>query len=84
MDVEQRVRKVVARQLKVDEKEVKPESDFVRDLGAESIQSIELVACFEEEFDIEMDEQAALAVRTVGSAAEFIKKTIEESGGKTQ
>ncbi|UCC23735.1 MAG: acyl carrier protein [Planctomycetota bacterium] len=55
MDVEQRVRKVVARQLKVDEKEVKLESDFVRDLGAESIQSIELVACFEEEFDIEMD-----------------------------
>lgn len=84
MDIEQRVRKVVARQLKVDEKEVKPESDFVRDLGAESIQSIELVACFEEEFDIEMDEQAALAVRTVGSAVEFIKKTIEESGGKTQ
>lgn len=84
MDVEQRVRKVVARQLKVDEKEVKPESDFVRDLGAESIQSIELVACFEEEFDIEMDEQAALAVRTVGSAVEFIKKVIEEGGGKTQ
>jgi acyl carrier protein len=83
MDVEQRVRKVVARQLKLDEKEVKPESDFVRDLGAESIQSIELVACFEEEFDIEMDEQAALAVRTVGSAVEFIKKAIGEGGGKT-
>jgi len=84
MDIEQRVRKVVARQLKLDEKEVKLESEFVRDLGAESIQSIELVALFEEEFDIEMDEQAALAVRTVGSAVEFIKKAIEERGVKTQ
>jgi acyl carrier protein len=84
MDIEQRVRKVVARQLKLDEKEVKLESEFVRDLGAESIQSIELVALFEEEFDIEMDEQDALAVRTVGSAVEFIKKAIEERGGKTQ
>lgn len=84
MDIEQRVKKVVARQLKLDENEIKLESEFVRDLGAESIQSIELVAVFEEEFDIEMDEQAALAVRTVGSAVEFIKKAIEEGGGKTQ
>jgi acyl carrier protein len=84
MDIEQRVKKVVAKHLKLDEKEVKLESDFVRDLGAESIQSIELVAVFEEEFDIEMDEQAALAVRTVGSAVEFVKKAIEKGGGKTQ
>ncbi len=80
MDIEQRVRKVVARQLKLDENEIKLESEFVRDLGAESIQSIELVAVFEEEFDIEMDEQAALAVRTVGSAVEFIQRAIEERG----
>lgn len=84
MDIEQRVKKVVARQLKVNENEIKPESEFVKDLGAESIQSIELVALFEEEFDIEMDEQAALAVRTVGSAVEFIQKAIEERGGKAQ
>ncbi len=74
MDIEQRVKKVVARQLKVNENEIKPESEFVKDLGAESIQSIELVALFEEEFDIEMDEQAALVVKTVGDAVEFIKK----------
>jgi acyl carrier protein len=74
MDIEQRVKKVVARQLKVNESEIKPESEFVKDLGAESIQSIELVALFEEEFDIEMDEQTALAVKTVGDAVEFIKK----------
>lgn len=84
MDVEQRVKKVVAKHLKTDEDKIKPESDFVKDLGAESIQSIELVAAFEEEFDIEMDEQAALAVKAVGDAVAFIKKVIEEGGGKVQ
>ena len=84
MDIEQRVKKVVARQLKVNENEIKPESEFVKDLGAESIQSIELVALFEEEFDIEMDEQAALAVKTVGDAVEFIKKATGEGSGKTR
>ena len=78
MTVEEKVKKVVARQLKVDESEIKDESDFVRDLGAESIQSIELVAAFEEEFDIEMEEDAALQVKTVGKAIEFIKKYLEE------
>jgi len=84
MDVEQRVKKVVAKHLKTDEDKIKPESDFVKDLGAESIQSIELVAAFEEEFDIEMDEQAALSVKAVGDAVAFIKKMIEEGGGKVQ
>jgi len=84
MDIEQRVKKVVARQLKVNENEIKLESEFIRDLGAESIQSIELVALFEEEFDIEMDEQAALAVKTVSDAVAFIKKVIEGSSGKAQ
>ena len=84
MDIEQKVKKVVARQLKVNENEIKLESEFVRDLGAESIQSIELIALFEEEFDIEMDEQAALAVKTVGDAVAFIKKVTEGGGGKAQ
>jgi acyl carrier protein len=77
-DIAQRVKKVVAKQLKVDESQITEASDFVKDLGAESIQSIELIAAFEEEFDIEMDEKAALGVKTVGKAIEFIKKTIEE------
>lgn len=84
MDTEQRVKKVVAKQLKVNENDIKPGSEFVKDLGADSIQSIELVALFEEEFDIEMDEQAALAAKTVGGAVTFIKKVIEDNGGKTQ
>jgi len=84
MDIEQRVKKVVAKQFKVNENEIKLESEFVKDLGAESIQSIELIALFEEEFDIEMDEQAALVVKTVGDAVEFIKKVIEENDGEAR
>ncbi|MBM4039824.1 MAG: acyl carrier protein [Planctomycetes bacterium] len=77
-DVAERVRKVTARLLKVKPDDVKPSSHFVRDLGAESIQSIELVAAFEEEFDIEMDQDEALAVQTVGDAVTFIEKVIAE------
>jgi len=77
-DVAQRVRQVTARMLKVDIANVTPDSHFVRDLGAESIQSIELVAAFEEEFDIEMDQDEALAVETVTDAIAFIEKVIAE------
>ena len=65
-DVAERVKQVVARTLKVDPSRVTDNARFVEDLGAESMQSIELVAAFEEEFDIDMDEQAALAVKSVG------------------
>jgi len=71
-DVASRVRTVVARTLKVDPARITDDARFVQDLGAGSIQSIELVAAFEEEFDIEMDEEAALGVKTVGGAVEFI------------
>ncbi len=69
-----RVKKVTAETLKVDESMVKDDSRFVEDLGAESIQSVELVAAFEEEFDIEMDEQGALGVKDISSAVAFIEK----------
>jgi len=70
--LEQRVVKVVCRILEVDEEMVEPDSHFVFDLGAESTQSVELVAAFEGEFGIEIDEDAALAVQTVGDAVDFI------------
>lgn len=75
-----RVIEVTARVLQLDAGDVKPEQDFSVDLGAESIQSIELMAMFEEEFGIEMDEDAALAVTTVSSAAEFIEGVCKEQG----
>ena len=75
-DVEKRVKEVTARTLKVDTARIADDSRFVEDLGAESIQSVELVAAFEEEFDIEMDEEDALQVKTVGKAVEFIEKLL--------
>lgn len=73
-DVLERVIQVTARVLNLDPDTIHADSNFVFDLGAESSQSLELVASFEEEFGIEMDEDAALAVSTVEAAAEFISK----------
>ena len=78
MTVEERVKNVVAQQLKVQLEDIKDESNFVNDLGADSMASIELVAAFEAEFDIEMDEDAALSVKTVGKAVEFIQDIVDQ------
>jgi acyl carrier protein len=78
--VEERVIEVTAQVLKLNPDEIKVEDSFAEDLGAESVQSIELVAMFEEEFGIEMDEDAALAVETVGAAVDFITKVCKEQG----
>ena len=76
-EVERRVVKVVCRVLGVEPEMVAPESNFVFDLGAESTQSVGLVAAFENEFDIEMDEDAALEVQTVGAAVDFIAANLK-------
>ena len=76
-EVQQRVVNVVCQVLDVDEDMVEPESHFVFDLGAESTQSVELVAAFEGEFDIEMEEEAALKVQTVGDAVDFITNYVD-------
>lgn len=76
--VEDRVIKVVASVLKVDPEEVDTESRFTVELGAESIQSVELVAALEDEFDVEMDEDDALSVQTVGQAIDYIEKCLQE------
>ena len=77
-DVAKRVKEVTARILKIDVNDIDDTAEFVKDLGAESIQSIELVAAFEEEFDIEMDEDEALDVKSVDNAIEFITKVVAE------
>jgi acyl carrier protein len=78
--VQDRVIAVTARVLRLDSKEIKPEHHFAKDLGAESIQSVELVANFEEEFGIEMDEDGALSVSTVSGAADYITGVCREQG----
>ena len=77
-DIAERIKQVTVAILRVDESSIKDESRFVEDLGATSIQSIELVAAYEEEFDIDMDQDEALAVKSVGDAIEFIGKAVAE------
>ena len=79
--VEQRVRAVTAQILKISDPEsIQLTDNFTVDLGAASVQSIELVATFEEEFDIDMEEEAALSVETVGGAIKFITSVCKEQG----
>ena len=77
-EITERVRKVTCEVLNVTPDMVTPESDFVFDLGAESTQSVQLVAAFDEEFDINMDAEDALEVQTVGDAIDFIKKYVDK------
>lgn len=70
-----KVQKIVSEQLGVDEAEVKPEASFANDLGADSLDTVELVMALEEEFDIEIPDEAAESIGTVQSAVEFIEKT---------
>ena len=71
-DIKTRVVKVIAEVLQMEESMINEEANFIFDLGADSMQSLQLVAGFEEEFDIEMDEDKALEVQTVGDAVIFI------------
>ena len=67
-----RVKNVVSNVLKIESSEVTDDSNFVFDLGADSMQSVELVAGFEEEFNIEMDQDKALEVQNIKDAVNFI------------
>ena len=70
--VKQKTKKVVADVLKIDESEITDDANFIFDLGADSMQSMLLIAAFEEEFDIEMDVEKAQEVQSIGGAVEFI------------
>jgi acyl carrier protein len=70
--VEERVINIVAEQLGVDKDKIKPESNFVNDLGADSLDTVELVMELEEEFDINIADDQAEKIQTVGEAIEHI------------
>jgi acyl carrier protein len=72
--VSERVIDIVAEQLGVDKDKVKPETSFVNDLGADSLDTVELVMELEEEFDINIPDDAAEKIQTVGEAIAFIEK----------
>ncbi|HEY9619222.1 MAG TPA: acyl carrier protein [Crinalium sp.] len=71
-EILQKVQKIVSEQLGVDQSEVKPEASFANDLGADSLDTVELVMALEEEFDIEIPDEAAEGIATVQAAVDYI------------
>ena len=76
MEIYDRIKKIIVEQLDVEEEDVKPESSFVDDLGADSLDTVELVMALEEEFSIEIPDEAAEKITTVQSAVDYIKENI--------
>ena len=72
-DIEQKVKDIIVEQLSVDAAEVKPEASFVNDLGADSLDTVELVMALEESFDMEIPDEEAEKIQTVGQAIDYIK-----------
>ncbi len=72
MDVEAKVRGIIVEQLAVSEEEITPTASFVDDLGADSLDTVELVMALEEEFNIEISDEDAEKIRTVGDAIKYI------------
>lgn len=73
MDIEKRVKEIIVEQLGVNESEVTPEAKFVDDLGADSLDLVELVMALEEEYNMEISDEDAEKIQTVGDAIEYIK-----------
>ena len=71
-EIQKRVKEVVGRVLEMESSEIADDANFVFDLGADSMQSLELVAGFEEEFEVELDEDKALEVQSLDDAVDFI------------
>ena len=71
--IEERVKNIIVEQLGVDAAEVKPEAQFVNDLGADSLDTVELIMALEEEFDMEIPDEQAEKIKTVGEALNYIK-----------
>jgi acyl carrier protein len=79
MSVEEKVKSIIVEQLGVDANEVTPEASFVDDLGADSLDTVELVMAFEEAFNIEIPDEAAEKIQKVKDAVAYIEKTSPQS-----
>ena len=73
MSIEQRVKEIIVEQLGVNESEVAPEAKFVDDLGADSLDLVELVMALEEEYNMEISDEDAEKILSVGDAIEYIR-----------
>ncbi|SEN20863.1 MULTISPECIES: acyl carrier protein [Stigmatella] len=70
--IETKIKSIIADQLGVGEDEIKPESQFIEDLGADSLDIVELVMAMEEEFEVEIPDEEAENIKTVGDAINYI------------
>ena len=77
-DIAERVKKIVVEHLGADEGKVTEDASFIDDLGADSLDTVELVMAFEEEFNVEIPDDAAEKIQTVGDAVNFIKENAAE------
>jgi len=76
MDIQEKVKGIIVEQLGVDAAEVTPEASFIDDLGADSLDTVELVMAFEEEFDIEIPDEIAEKIATVKDAYNHIAASV--------
>jgi acyl carrier protein len=72
-DIETKVKEIIVEQLNVNADDVKPEAKFIEDLGADSLDQVELVMAFEEEFELDIPDEDAEKLTTVGAAIEYIQ-----------
>lgn len=79
MSVESKVKEIIVEQLGVDASQVTSEASFVDDLGADSLDTVELVMALEEKFDIEIPDEDAEKITTVGEAIDYLKKNAKEA-----
>jgi len=77
-DIEEKIRKIVCEQLDVPEEDVVPAATFVDDLGADSLDQVELIMAMEEEFDLSIPDEDAENIATVQSAIDYVKKALGE------
>ena len=77
-NIEERVKEIIIDQLGVTEEEVKDTASFIDDLGADSLDTAELVMAFEQEFGISIPDEEAEKIKTVGQAVEHVKKAVKE------
>ncbi|RLB26540.1 MAG: acyl carrier protein [Deltaproteobacteria bacterium] len=75
MSVEEKIKKIICEQLEVSEEDVVPEASFVDDLGADSLDQVELIMAMEEEFDISISDEDAEKIITVRNAIEYIEQS---------
>jgi acyl carrier protein len=73
-DIPAEVKKIIVEQLDVDEKDIKPESSFIDDLGADSLGLVELVLAFEEQFEIDIPDEDTEKIRTVQDAINYVEQ----------